>query len=30
MKLISHLPFRYNHTDYFWKVGQPLGAFSSW
>lgn len=30
MKLISFLPFTYNNKSYYWKVGQPLGAFSSW
>lgn len=29
-ELISFLPFSYNNKNYYWKVGQPLGAFSSW
>lgn len=28
--LMINLPYRYKSKDYFWAVGQPLGAFSSW
>jgi hypothetical protein len=29
-KLIASFPFHYMGKPYYWKVGQPLGAFSSW
>jgi len=30
VQLISYFPFSYNNKSYYWSVGQPLGAFSSW
>jgi hypothetical protein len=29
-RLISSFPFSYGNRSYYWSVGQPLGAFSSW
>jgi len=30
VQLISYFPFIHNNKSYYWSVGQPLGAFSSW